>query len=54
MGALGIAAPLYGGAVLKILYDVALFGAFRQVRSPEETRAEARGSVRLAPGAVHA
>jgi predicted MFS family arabinose efflux permease len=36
MGAVGIAAPLYGGAILKILYDVALFGAFRQVRPPEE------------------
>ncbi len=37
MGGLGIAAPLYGGAVLKILYDLALFGAFRHVRPPEET-----------------
>lgn len=36
MGAVGIAAPLYGGAILKILYDVALFGAFRAVRPPEE------------------
>jgi MFS family permease len=39
MGALGIAAPLYGGAVLKILYDLALFGAFHHVRPPEEDRA---------------
>jgi predicted MFS family arabinose efflux permease len=39
MGTLGIAAPLYGGAVLKILYDLALFGAFRHVRPPEEDRA---------------
>lgn len=43
MGALGIAAPLYGGAVLKILYDLALFGTFRHVRPPEERRAGARG-----------
>lgn len=43
MGAVGIAAPLYGGAALKILYDLALFGAFRHVRPPEETPAGARG-----------
>lgn len=43
MGALGLAAPLVGGAVLKIAYDLALFGAFRHVRPPEETRAGARG-----------
>ena len=42
MGGLGIAAPLYGGAVLKILYDLALFGAFRHVRPPEETGAGTR------------
>jgi predicted MFS family arabinose efflux permease len=42
MGALGIAAPLYAGAVLKIAYDLALFGAFRRVRPPEEERAGAR------------
>lgn len=36
MGTLGIAAPLYAGAALKVLYDVALFGAFRHVRPPEE------------------
>jgi len=36
MGALGIAAPLYAGAALKVLYDVALFRAFRHVRPPEE------------------
>jgi len=39
MGTLGIAAPLYAGAALKVLYDVALFGAFRHVRPPEEERA---------------
>ncbi|MBI4542450.1 MAG: MFS transporter [Gemmatimonadetes bacterium] len=39
MGALGIAAPLYGGGLLKIAYDLALFGAFRHVRPPEEERA---------------
>ena len=42
MGGLGIAAPLYGGAVLKILYDLALFAAFRHVRPPEETGAGTR------------
>jgi len=36
MGTLGMAAPLVGGAVLKIVYDLALFGAFRRVRPPEE------------------
>jgi predicted MFS family arabinose efflux permease len=39
MGALGIAAPLYAGAALKMLYDLALFGAFRHVRPPEENGA---------------
>jgi MFS family permease len=38
MGALGMAAPLVGGAILKILYDVALFRGFRHVRPPEEGR----------------
>jgi predicted MFS family arabinose efflux permease len=36
MGALGVGAPLYCGAALKIVYDVALFGAFRGIRPPEE------------------
>jgi hypothetical protein len=36
MGALGMAAPLLGGAGLKIAYDLALFAAFRDVRPPEE------------------
>ncbi len=36
MSAVGIAAPLYGGAGLKILYDLALFRAFRHVHPPEE------------------
>lgn len=36
MGALGIGAPLYCGAALKIVYDLALFDAFRHVRPPEE------------------
>lgn len=33
---LGLAAPLWLGAGLKIIYDLALFGSFRQVRPPEE------------------
>jgi MFS family permease len=33
---IGLAAPLYLGAGLKILYDLALFRAFQAVRPPEE------------------
>ena len=36
MRILGLGAPLVLGAVLKIAYDVALFGAYRRVRPPEE------------------
>ena len=38
MGTLGMAAPLVGGAVLQIGYDLALFGGFPHVRAPEEGR----------------
>jgi hypothetical protein len=33
---IGLAVPLYLGAGLKILYDLALFRAFHAVRPPEE------------------
>ncbi|OGU07154.1 MAG: hypothetical protein A2W29_07980 [Gemmatimonadetes bacterium RBG_16_66_8] len=36
MRALGLGAPLVIGAVLKIVYDLALFGSHRTVRPPEE------------------
>lgn len=36
MRALGLGAPLVLGALLKMAYDVALFGAYRRVRPPEE------------------
>jgi len=32
------AAPLFVGAGLKIIYDVALYAAFRKVKPPEERR----------------
>jgi predicted MFS family arabinose efflux permease len=35
IAALGLAAPLFGGAVLKIAYDLALFFAFRRVETGE-------------------
>jgi predicted MFS family arabinose efflux permease len=38
MAALGMAAPLFIGAALKIVYDVALFASFRGVRPAEELR----------------
>lgn len=36
MRTLGLGAPLVLGALLKIAYDVALFGAYRRIRPPEE------------------
>ncbi len=36
MNAFGLAAPLWIGASLKVVYDLALFGSFRHVRPPEE------------------
>jgi predicted MFS family arabinose efflux permease len=36
MVTLGLAAPLYCGATLKIVYDLLLFAGFRRVRPPEE------------------
>lgn len=38
MSVSGIGSPLFLGAGLKVLYDLALFRAFRQVRPPEEQR----------------
>ncbi len=37
MGGLGLGAPLLIGAGLKIVYDLSLYSAFRNVRPPEET-----------------
>jgi len=42
MATLGLGAPLVAGAGLKVVYDLALFGAFRQVRPPEEEAVRAR------------
>ncbi|MGH7545407.1 MAG: MFS transporter, partial [Gemmatimonadota bacterium] len=36
MTAFGLGAPLVVGAGLKVVYDLALFAAFRKVRPPEE------------------
>ncbi len=41
MGFLGLGAPLFGGAALKIVYDLALYASYRHVRPPEEARAPA-------------
>lgn len=38
MQALALSAPLYLGAGLKVVHDLALFAAFRNVRPPEEER----------------
>lgn len=46
MRTLGLGAPLVLGALLKIAYDVALYGAYRGIRPPEE---DARNSA--PPGA---
>ena len=43
---IGLAAPLVACGILKISYDIALFGAFRAVRAPEEMRAADRGAGR--------
>lgn len=37
MGAYGLAAPLWCGAGLKVVYDVALYRSFKSVRAPEES-----------------
>lgn len=37
MSALGLGAPLLLGAGLKIVYDLALYAAYRHIRPPEET-----------------
>ncbi|MGH7645056.1 MAG: MFS transporter, partial [Gemmatimonadales bacterium] len=42
MATLGLGAPLVAGAALKVVYDVALFGSFRDVRPPEEEEARGR------------
>jgi len=36
MGLVGLGAPLFGGAALKIVYDLALYASYRHVRPPEE------------------
>ena len=36
MGVVGLGAPLFGGAALKIVYDLALYASYRHVRPPEE------------------
>jgi MFS family permease len=38
MGLLGLGAPLFGGAALKIVYDLVLYVSYRHVRPPEEAR----------------
>jgi MFS family permease len=40
MSVFGIGAPLVLGAAVKIVYDVALYVSYRQVRPPEEARRE--------------
>jgi hypothetical protein len=37
-----LAAPLYAGAGLKVVYDLLLYSAFRNLKPPEESRARAR------------
>ena len=36
MGVVGLGAPLFGGAALKIVYDLALYVSYRHVRPAEE------------------
>jgi MFS family permease len=36
MSALSVSAPLVFGALLKVVYDLALYGSYRRVRPPEE------------------
>jgi MFS family permease len=40
MGSLSLSAPFFIGGGLKIVYDLALYGAFRRVRLPQETVTE--------------
>jgi len=42
MGLVGLGAPLFGGAALKIVYDLALYASYRHVRPPEEVPRAAR------------
>jgi len=44
MAAWGLGAPLVLGAVTKIVYDLALYGAFRRIRPPEEQNGAARAA----------
>jgi predicted MFS family arabinose efflux permease len=41
IGGLGLGAPIVAGAGLKVIYDLALFGAYRHVRPAEEQQAAA-------------
>ncbi|HSL71426.1 MAG TPA: MFS transporter [Longimicrobiales bacterium] len=43
MTAVSVSAPLVFGAILKVIYDVALYGSYRRVRPPEEREAAHAG-----------
>jgi hypothetical protein len=42
MRAMALSAGLFAGAVLKIIYDLALLAAFRRLKPPEETMRKVR------------
>jgi hypothetical protein len=39
---MALSAGLFAGAVLKIIYDLALLAAFRRLKPPEETARDVR------------